>query len=92
MLRIEVRVQQAHGDRLDAGLAKPSRDGTGVVQELLAVRRGHLLGEDLQTVAIGVEEVDALGEDVVSGEFYLGAVALEPLIELPQLLLTSLDL
>lgn len=66
------------------------RDFPGVMQELLAVGWDHLLGEDLQTVAIGVEAVDALGEDVVRGELALGTVALEPLIELPELLLTFL--
>jgi hypothetical protein len=53
------------------------------MQELLGVRWGHLLGEDLQTVAIGVEEVDALGEYVISRKLDLGAIALQPLIELP---------
>ncbi len=62
------------------------------MQELLGVCCGQLLREDLQAVAIGVEEVDALGEHVISRELYFGAVALEPLIELPQLLLPSLDL
>ena len=68
------------------------RCGTSIMQELLGVCWWQLLREDLQTVAIGVEEIDALGEHVISGELYFGAVALEPLVELPQLLLPALDL
>src|SRR2546428_4074223 len=62
------------------------------MQELFGVCCGQFLREDLQAVAIRVEEVNALGEHVISGELYLGAVALKPLVELPQLLLPALDL
>jgi hypothetical protein len=62
------------------------------MQELLGVRCGHLLREDLQAIAIRVEEVDALGEHVISRELNFGTVSLEPLVELPQLLLPALDL
>jgi len=62
------------------------------MQELLGVRWGQCLGEDLQTVAIRVEKIDALGEHVISRELYCGAVALKPRVELPQLLLPALDL
>jgi hypothetical protein len=62
------------------------------MQELLGVRWGQFLREDLQTVAIRVEEVDALGKHVISCKLYLGAVVLKPLVEFPQLLLPALDL
>lgn len=62
------------------------------MQVPFAVPRSHLLGENLQTVPVGVKEVHALGENVVSRELYPGTVALEPRVELPQLLLTSVDL
>jgi len=68
------------------------RYGTSVMQELLGVRCGHLLREDLQAVTIRVKEVNALGKHVISRELYLGAVALESLVELPKLLLPALDL
>src|SRR4030095_968496 len=64
----------------------------GVVQVLLGVRRGHLLGEDLQAIAIRVEEIDALGEHVVGSELDPRAVALEPIVKLPKLLLAPFDL
>ena len=62
------------------------------MQELLGVCRRQLLGEDLQTITIRVEEIDALGEDMVNGELHPGAVALEPVIEFAQLLLPPFDL
>jgi hypothetical protein len=66
--------------------------GTRIMQELLGVCCGQLLREDLQAVAIGVEEIDTLGEHVISRKLYFGALVLEPLVELPQLLLPALDL
>jgi hypothetical protein len=62
------------------------------MQELLSLCRGQLLREDLQTITIRVEEIDALGEDMVNGEFYPGAVAFEPVIEFAKLLLPPFDL
>jgi len=47
------------------------RYGTSVMQELFGVCCGQFLREDLQAVAIRVEEVNALGEHVISGELYM---------------------
>src|SRR5262245_3635396 len=63
-----------------------------VVQVLLGAGTGQFLREDLEPVAVGVEEVDALGQDVVGGELDLGATALESLIQLAKLFLTPVDL
>ena len=42
------------GSRLQVQWFHDVGDFPGIMQELLAVRRGHLLGEDLQAVAVGV--------------------------------------
>src|SRR5262245_18148615 len=52
----------------------------------------HHFGEDLQTVAVGVEEVDAVGHAVVSRVVDLGAMLDEPAVELAELRLAALDL
>jgi hypothetical protein len=44
---------------------------------------------DLQTIAIGVEEVDALGEHVIGRELDVDAARLEPIVQLSRLLLAQ---
>src|SRR4029453_9953158 len=80
------------GSRSEVERFQHVRRHAGVVQVLLGVRRGHLLGEDLQAIAIRVEEIDALGETVVGSELDPRAVALEPIVKLPKLLLAPFDL
>src|SRR5205823_13810289 len=60
----------------------------------IVLGRGHLHGltEDLQTVAIGIEEVDAFGEKMVRRKVHLDTVVFELLIELAQLCFPTLDL
>jgi len=56
--------------------------------------RRHLHGrtEDLQTVAVGIEDVDAFGEDMVRRHLHLDPVVLELVIEFAQLGFPTLDL
>src|SRR6266705_2490583 len=56
--------------------------------------RGHLhrLAEDLQTIAIGIEEVDTFREEMISREVHPDTVVLQPLIEFTQLCFPTLDL
>src|SRR5262245_27334255 len=52
----------------------------------------HHFGEDLQAVAVRVEEVDAVGHAVVSRVVDLGAMLDEPAVELAEFRLAALDL
>ena len=56
------------------------------------IRPTKLLGEDLQTVAIGIEEVHALGKNVVEVHLHVDSMALQPLVELFELVLATFDL
>src|SRR4051812_6980604 len=52
----------------------------------------HHFRENLQTVTVGVEEVDAVGHTVIGGVVHLGAMLEEPAIQLAELRLAALDL